>query len=84
MTQLYTHASLTFENPCLGLLEYEATAAAIFMAGLFITFLGEYVGHRFTHQGTHRAQDEHGPHSPVSIYVLEAGIIFHSISKFDR
>ena len=36
-----------FSNPCLGELEYEAPTAAILMAGLFISFLVEYISHRF-------------------------------------
>ncbi|KAM5472050.1 high-affinity Zn(2+) transporter zrt1 [Microsporum ferrugineum] len=43
---LLTHAELMFGNECLGVLQYEATAASIFMAGLFITFLIEYFGNR--------------------------------------
>ncbi|EER28227.1 ZIP Zinc transporter family protein [Coccidioides posadasii C735 delta SOWgp] len=43
---LLTHAQLTFANRCLGRLQYEATATAIMMAGLFLTFLLEYFGHR--------------------------------------
>ncbi|OAX77503.1 hypothetical protein ACJ72_08198 [Emergomyces africanus] len=44
---LFTHAQLMFSNPCLGALEYEATAAAIAMAGIFLSFLVEYAGNRF-------------------------------------
>lgn len=40
---LLTHAQLMFSNPCLTGLEYEATAAAISMAGLFLAFFIEYV-----------------------------------------
>jgi len=43
---LFTHAQLMFSNPCLGELEYEATTAAILMAGLSISFLVEYFAHR--------------------------------------
>lgn len=45
--QLFTHAQLYFSNECLGALEYEATTAAICMAGIFVTFLIEFVAHRF-------------------------------------
>jgi zinc transporter 1/2/3 len=38
-----------FSNPCLGELGYEATTAAILMAGLFTSFLVEYFAHRFAH-----------------------------------
>ncbi|KAF2841052.1 Zip-domain-containing protein [Patellaria atrata CBS 101060] len=44
---LFTHASLMFGNECLGELKYEATTAAIVMAGIFISFLVEYIGTRF-------------------------------------
>ncbi|ORY18251.1 ZIP zinc transporter-domain-containing protein [Clohesyomyces aquaticus] len=44
---LYTHAELTFKNECLGALTYEGKTAAIFMAGLFLSFLVEYLGARF-------------------------------------
>ncbi|KAK2865024.1 hypothetical protein FQN49_003987 [Arthroderma sp. PD_2] len=43
---LLTHAELMFGNECLGVLQYEATATSIFMAGLFLTFLIEYLGNR--------------------------------------
>ncbi|KIX01591.1 uncharacterized protein Z518_09317 [Rhinocladiella mackenziei CBS 650.93] len=43
---LYTHASLMFNNECLGTLDYEATTSAIVMAGIFLAFLFEYIGHR--------------------------------------
>src|SRR5689334_22813467 len=57
--KLFTHASLIFDNPCLGKLAYESTAAAILMAGLFISFIVEYFGHRlllffFSRYGDHR------------------------------
>lgn len=35
-----------FTNDCVGELEYEATSTAIIMAGIFLSFLVEYVGHR--------------------------------------
>ncbi|KAJ5090884.1 ZIP zinc transporter [Penicillium argentinense] len=43
---LYTHANLMFTNECLGELDYEATTSAVVMAGIFLAFLFEYVGHR--------------------------------------
>ncbi|KAJ5156457.1 hypothetical protein N7492_009260 [Penicillium capsulatum] len=43
---LYTHATLMFTNDCLGELEYEATTSAVVMAGIFLAFLFEYIGHR--------------------------------------
>ncbi|KAJ9658049.1 high-affinity Zn(2+) transporter zrt1 [Coniosporium apollinis] len=44
---LLTHATLMFASDCLGELDYEATSAAILMAGIFLSFLVEYVGMRF-------------------------------------
>jgi zinc transporter 1/2/3 len=44
---LFTHAELMFGNECLGELQYEGTTAAIFMAGLFLSFLADYLGARF-------------------------------------
>jgi zinc transporter 1/2/3 len=44
--QLYTHANLMFTNECMGELDYEATTSAIVMAGIFLAFLFEYIGHR--------------------------------------
>jgi len=35
-----------FTNDCLGELEYEGTTSAIVMAGIFLSFLVEYIGHR--------------------------------------
>jgi zinc transporter 1/2/3 len=35
-----------FTNECLGELEYEATTSAVVMAGIFLAFLLEFVGHR--------------------------------------
>lgn len=35
-----------FTNDCLGELEYEATTSAVVMAGIFLAFLVEYIGHR--------------------------------------
>lgn len=43
---LLTHANLMFSNDCLPPLKYEATTSAIAMAGAFIAFLIEYLGHR--------------------------------------
>ncbi|KAG9199209.1 hypothetical protein G6514_008956 [Epicoccum nigrum] len=44
---LFTHADLMFGNECLGELAFEGTTAAIFMAGLFLSFLADYLGARF-------------------------------------
>ncbi|KAK3987643.1 hypothetical protein QBC44DRAFT_245352 [Cladorrhinum sp. PSN332] len=87
---LYTHAVLMFQNECLGELSYEATASAILMAGIFLSFLIEYAGSRLVdwHQSKERARnlesDTQVPLSTprtdmVNIAVLESGIIFHSL-----
>jgi zinc transporter 1/2/3 len=44
---LFTHAELMFSNKCLGTLQYEGTTAAIFMAGLILSFFIDYLGARF-------------------------------------
>ncbi|KAF4150838.1 hypothetical protein CNMCM8927_005487 [Aspergillus lentulus] len=116
---LYTHANLMFTNECLGELEYEATTSAIVMAGIFLSFLVEYIGHRIIlvrgkrsaspcpeqtgevtpsptskeppsnqpPQPTLAALGHHhgppldptNPNTKLSVLVMEAGVIFHSI-----
>ncbi|KAL5384453.1 hypothetical protein DPSP01_005252 [Paraphaeosphaeria sporulosa] len=44
---LFTHADLMFSNECIGELPYEATTASIFMGGLFLSFLVDYISKRF-------------------------------------
>ena len=111
-----------FGNECLGELEYEATTSAIVMAGIFLSFLTEYLGHRYilartarssgstTQQtdnssnvssksaadaaqpqqaahnhttlaalGHHHGGDPTNPNTKLSVMVMEAGVIFHSI-----
>jgi zinc transporter 1/2/3 len=82
-----------FQNQCLGELAYESTAAAILMAGIFISFLVEYAGSRLVqwHEDKKRPENVESAghaHSPsasrtdmVNITVLEAGVIFHSLCK---
>ncbi|CAI4214137.1 unnamed protein product [Parascedosporium putredinis] len=41
-----------FSNPCIGELSYEGTAAAILMAGLFVSFFIEYAAHRIADKCT--------------------------------
>ncbi|KAK0657913.1 hypothetical protein B0T16DRAFT_402728 [Cercophora newfieldiana] len=72
LVHLLTHAQLMFANECLGVLTYEATAAAIAMAGLFLSFLVEYLGHRLVKTSS-------VPSSLMTVYVMEAGVIFHSL-----
>lgn len=104
-----------FGNECLGRLEYEATTSAVVMAGIFLSFLTEYLGHRFIlsrsarssspqpsdnasnasktpaeqahppqHStlaglGHHHGGDPTNPNTKLSVLVMEAGVIFHSI-----
>lgn len=116
---LLTHAQMMFANECIGILQYEATASAIAMAGLFLAFAVDWSAHRFmtSRQETATAslnssnsaleagvesKDENNEHKnanmgmphnlgchdvgqsedKVSVAVMEAGIIFHSICKF--
>lgn len=111
---LYTHAELMFQNECLGELDYEATTSAIVMAGLFLSFLVEYIGMRLVawhsakkpaeapahsqqvasdgksanhddssqdSRNVFMAVDHHhgGGNNKLSVLVMEAGILFHSI-----
>ncbi|EEH41133.1 zinc-regulated transporter 2 [Paracoccidioides lutzii Pb01] len=120
---LLTHAQLLFQNRCLRGLNYEATTAAIVMAGIFLSFLVEYIGNRIILARTPDSKPHaHGdaelepnsevqskipqakspngsdseppsttltnlghqhtlvqPDDKLSVMVMEAGIIFHSI-----
>lgn len=90
-----------FTNECLGEIEYEGTTAAIFMGGLFLTFLVEYITHRIANRFISKKPTEvsaapivgkadsatssvstvpERQHEVIGVMVLEAGIIFHSIS----
>jgi hypothetical protein len=76
--QLFTHANLMFTNPCLEL-QYEATTAAIVMAGLFVSFTVDYACHRLAKGAAKRTTGATQNADPVTVIVLEAGIIFHSL-----
>lgn len=84
---LYTHASMMFANDCVGELDYEGTTSAIVMAGLFLSFLVEYFGSRIVIHKTRKMSgigiEERAKAvlqtEVVSIIVMEAGIIFHSL-----
>ncbi|KAG6275042.1 hypothetical protein E4U47_001172, partial [Claviceps purpurea] len=86
---LFVHASLMFGNKCLGDLGYEGTSAAILMAGLTLSFLVEYIGQRVvlarTKATSHLSHDQQAKmllsNEVVSILVMEAGILFHSLRK---
>jgi ZIP Zinc transporter. len=102
-----THAELMWGNSCISLI-YEATATSITMAGIFITFIIEYLGNRIVkwrasknkisdtidEEGIEKFEKDevspsssllnqvHGSISPngkMSVMLLEAGILFHSI-----
>ncbi|KAK3181143.1 high-affinity Zn(2+) transporter zrt1 [Lecanicillium sp. MT-2017a] len=84
---LYTHASLMFGNKCLGELKYEGTTSAIVMAGLFLSFIIEYIGHRVVMAKAKSSSSLTAEEKAksvlstevVSILVMEAGILFHSL-----
>lgn len=80
-----------FGNSCLTGLEYEATTAAIVMAGLFISFVIEFVVSRLLRwQQEKEATDGNAELTPIAIAkaettnvtIMEAGIIFHSLCMF--
>ena len=80
-----------FGNKCLGELAYEATTAAIVMAGLFISFLIEFVVHRaMKWQASKKTETDVSYLSPqavasaemANITIMEAGIIFHSLRRY--
>ncbi|KAF3913387.1 hypothetical protein ABW20_dc0107725 [Dactylellina cionopaga] len=81
-----------FTNECLKGLDYESTTAAILMAGIFLSFLVEYTGQRVVHARHARLMEANRDNISsalmaemkisneiVSVLVLEAGIIFHSL-----
>lgn len=76
-----------FGNKCLGELGYESTTSAILMAGLFLSFLIEYIGQRIVQakiRSSRALNAEEAAHAllftdVVSILVMEAGILFHSL-----
>ncbi|EKG19072.1 Zinc/iron permease [Macrophomina phaseolina MS6] len=60
---LLTHANMMLTNECINYVaEYEGTAAAIMMAGIFIAFLIEYVGARILFW----RNDRHAPAATTS------------------
>lgn len=76
-----------FANPCIGELKYEATTSAIVMAGIFISFVVEYIGQRIVQNkirseaaltSKERANAVLSSDT-VGILVMEMGIIFHSL-----
>lgn len=81
-----------FNNKCLGELGYESTTSAIVIAGLFLSFIVEYIGHRIVLAKEKAAADLSMEEKAqkvlsaevVTILVLEAGILFHSLRKHLR
>ncbi|CEI69884.1 hypothetical protein FVEN_g7253 [Fusarium venenatum] len=84
---LYTHAFLMFSNQCIGDLGYEATTSALVMAGIFLSFLVEYIGNRIVLAKTRASADLSLAEKKsvwlstevVSVLVMELGILFHSL-----
>ncbi|KAF4456562.1 hypothetical protein F53441_1306 [Fusarium austroafricanum] len=84
---LYTHAFLMFSNQCIGDLGYEATTSALVMAGIFLSFLVEYIGNRIVLAKTKASSDLSTAEKKsawlstevVSVLVMEMGILFHSL-----
>ncbi|EKJ78673.1 hypothetical protein FPSE_01161 [Fusarium pseudograminearum CS3096] len=84
---LYTHAFLMFSNQCIGDLGYEATTSALVMAGIFMSFLVEYIGNRIVLAKTKASADLSLAEKKsawlstevVSVLVMELGILFHSL-----
>ncbi|KAJ1323658.1 Zinc-regulated transporter [Microdochium nivale] len=93
---LFTHANLMFANDCLvGYELFEGTTATIFMTGMLISFIVDFVAHRkagCSSHAAHGAASEAGsrdttPYNsapvkgtePSNVLILEAGIIFHSV-----
>lgn len=81
LVHLSTHAAMMFGNECLTI-QYEGTSSAIVMAGIFLSFLVDFVSHRLL--GTKSAKLEDADSVDVEenkmlAVMLEVGIIFHSV-----
>lgn len=76
-----------FGNDCIGELGYEGTTSAIVMAGILLSFLVEFIGQRIVLAKTKSAISQGHQAKAwlstevVSILVMEAGILFHSLRK---
>lgn len=77
-------------NECLGELSYEGTTSAIIMAGLFLSFLIEFIVQRAIRwQAKKKSETDESDSSPkvvasaemANITIMETGIIFHSLRK---
>jgi zinc transporter 1/2/3 len=75
-----------FTNECLSL-EYEGITAAIVMAGLMLSFAVDFISHRVVRMATTTTTTRGKPGGAshngdfVTVMVLEAGIIFHSLCE---
>ncbi|CCD43593.1 hypothetical protein BofuT4_P064350.1 [Botrytis cinerea T4] len=89
LIHLATHASLMFGNSCLGELKYEATTTAIMMAVLALRTphakrkaVKDHPTSTLAHLSHHHDNNSVGTthaNDGLSIFILEAGIIFHSL-----
>jgi solute carrier family 39 (zinc transporter), member 1/2/3 len=78
-----------FGSDCIGELEYEGVTSAIVMAGIFISFIVEYIGQRVVQAkirseaalSTKERSAAILSSEVVGILVMELGIIFHSLRK---
>lgn len=71
-----------FTNECLTGIEYEATTSAIVMAGLFLSFIIDFVTHRIANgRWTKLESASMQEDGLMNVLVLEAGILFHSICE---
>jgi solute carrier family 39 (zinc transporter), member 1/2/3 len=79
-----------FTNECIGDLGYEGTTSAVVMAGIFLSFVVEYIGQRIVSNKirseaalTRKERSQALLSSEVvNILVMEAGIIFHSLREY--
>ena len=80
-----------FSNQCIGDLGYEATTSALAMAGIFLSFLVEYIGNRVVLAKTRASADLSVAEKKnawlstevFSVLVMEVGILFHSLRKLN-
>jgi zinc transporter 1/2/3 len=63
-----------FTNECLGELSYESVTAAVFLAGVFVSFVIDYLGARFVARRQERQakSDEEVRSTPVSAETKES------------
>lgn len=81
LVHLATHAALMFSNDCLSL-KYEGTSSAIMMAGIFLSFIVDFVSHRMLGPRSAKVDDSDSldvEENKLLAIMLEVGIIFHSV-----